>query len=159
MLVMGHALRPSEGLVGRAFSTNRPVVVPDVNQDPGWLPNRLLPGTLSEIAVPINYADEILGVLDVQDSEVNGLGVEDAQLLEAIAGQLAVALRNARLVAQVQQEAEQAALINTINRKIVQTIDMNGAIQVAAAELSRALEAGGVAVRLDATGGRNGHDR
>ena len=159
MLVMGHTISPDVGLVGRAFTTNSPVVVPDVNQDPDWLPNRLLPGTRSEIAVPINYGDEILGVLDAQESEVNGLGIEDSQLLQTIAGQLAVALRNARLVAQIQREAEQAALINTINRKIVQTADMEGAIQTAAVELARALEASGVTVRLDVAGGQNGHEQ
>ncbi len=158
MLVMGHTLLPDQGLVGRAFTTNTPVVVPDVSREPGWLSNRLLPDTQSEIAVPINYGDEVLGVLDAQDNEVNGLGQQDSQLLQTIAGQLAVALRNARLVAQIQQEAEQAALINTINQKIAQTIDMDGAIRVALVELSRALEAGGAAVRLDAMGERNGHE-
>jgi putative methionine-R-sulfoxide reductase with GAF domain len=157
MLVMGHAIPPHQGLVGRAFRTNTPVVVADVTLDPDWLANRLLPGTRSEIAVPINYGDEVLGVLDAQDSHVNGLSQADSQLLQTIAGQLAVALRNARLVAQIQQEAEQAALINTINQKIAQTIDMDGAIRVALVELSRALEAGGAAVRLD-TGGPNGHE-
>jgi putative methionine-R-sulfoxide reductase with GAF domain len=157
MLVMGHAIPPYQGLVGRAFRTNTPVVVADVYRDPDWLANRLLPGTRSEIAVPINYGDEVLGVLDAQDSHVNGLGQADSQLLQTIAGQLAVALRNARLVAQIQQEAEQAALINTINQKIAQTIDMDGAIRVALVELSRALEAGGAAVRLD-VGGSNGHE-
>ena len=122
------------------------------------MPNRLLPDTQSEIAVPINYGDEVLGVIDAQDNKVNGLGQQDSQLLQTIAGQLAVALRNARLVAQIQQEAEQAALINTINQKIAQTIDMDGAIRVALVELSRALEAGGAAVRLEAVGERNGHE-
>lgn len=158
MLVMGHALRPEIGLVGRAYSTNAPVVVPDVSADPGWLPNRLLPGTRAEIAVPITYGDEVLGVLDAQDSEVGGLGQADAQLLETIAGQLAVALRNARLVAQVQREAEQAALINAINRKIAQTTNIDGALRVAAAELSRALEVQEPAIRLD-VGGGNGHEQ
>lgn len=158
MLVMGHAIAPAQGLVGRAFRTNSPVVVADVSRDPDWLPNRLLPGTRSEIAVPINYGDEVLGVIDAQDNEANGLGQQDAQLLQIIAGQLAVALRNARLVAQIQQQAEQAALINTINQKIAQTIDMDGAIRVALAELSRALEAGSAAVHLDAEGGANGHE-
>ena len=156
MLVMGHALTPDQGLVGRAFRTNRPVVVPDVSRDADWLPNRLLPSTRSEIAVPIHYGEEVLGVLDAQDSEVNGLGQEDSQLLQTIAGQMAVALRNARLVAQIQQEAEQAALINTINQKIAQTIDMDGAIRVALAELQRALEAGSATVQLGANGGVNG---
>ncbi len=159
MLVMGHNLSPDQGLVGRAFRSNNPVVVPNVSRDPDWLPNRLLPGTRAEIAVPITYGDQVLGVLDVQDSDVNGLGAGDSQLLQTIAGQLAVALRNARLVAQIQQEAEQAALINTINNKIAQTIDMDGAIQVALTELSRALETSDATVRLDAAGGTNGHDR
>lgn len=159
MLVMGHHILPGQGLVGRAFATNSPVVVPDVSRDPGWLPNRLLPSTRAEIAVPINYGDQVLGVLDAQDSQVNGLGPEDSQLLQTIAGQLAVALRNARLVAQIQQEAEQAALINTINRKITQTIDMDGAIQVALAELSRALEAGSATAQLDTAGWQNGNEQ
>ena len=158
MLVMGHSLRPNIGLVGRAYSTNAPVVVPDVNADPGWMPNRLLPGTRAEIAVPITYGDEVLGVLDAQDTEVGGLGPADSQLLQTIAGQLAVALRNARLVAQVQREAEQAALINAINRKIAQTNDIDGALRVAEAELSRALEVQETAIRLD-LGGENGHER
>jgi GAF domain-containing protein len=156
MLVMGHTIHPSKGLVGRAYTTNQPVVAPDVRQAPDWLPNRLLPGTQAELAVPITYGNEVLGVLDAQDSEVGGLGPEDSQLLQTIAGQLAVALRNARLMAQIQQEAEQAALINTINRKIAQTTDVDAAMRVALVELSRALEAQSAAVRLHSDEG-NGH--
>ena len=80
---------------------------------------------------------------------MGGLGPADAQLLETIAGQMAVALRNARLVAQIQTEAEQAALINAINRKITQTTDIGGAMRVAATELARALEVREAVIRLE----------
>lgn len=156
MQVMGHSIPPDKGLVGRAYSTNQPILVPDVSRDPGWLSNPLLPDTRAELAVPITHGDEVLGVLDAQDSEVGGLGPEDSQLLQTIAGQLAVALRNARLVSQIQREAEQAALINAINRKIAQTTDIDSAMSVALTELSRALETTSAAVHLNAEEG-NGH--
>jgi putative methionine-R-sulfoxide reductase with GAF domain len=158
MLVVGHTIPPDKGLVGRAYSTNQPVLAPDVSQDSDWLPNRLLPETRAELAVPITYGDQVLGVLDAQDSEVDGLGPADLQLLQTIAGQLAVALRNARLVAQIQQEAEQAALINAINRKIAQTTDIDAAMRVALTELARALETSEAAIHLHTDEG-NGHGR
>jgi putative methionine-R-sulfoxide reductase with GAF domain len=159
MLVAGHALYPAQGLVGRAFTTNDTVIVPDVSLNEFWLPNRLLPGTKAEIAVPVTYGDEVLGVLDVQEDEAGGLGPQDAQLLQTIAGQLAVALRNARLVTQIQHEAEQEALINTISRKIVQTTDIDGAMNVALAELTQALQARRARARLTLEGETNGHGR
>jgi GAF domain-containing protein len=157
MMVMGHALTPEQGLVGRAYSARSPIVAPDVEQQPDWLPNRLLPGTKAEIAVPIIYGEDVLGVLDAQDDEVNGLGQEDAQLLQTIAGQLAVALRNARLVAQIQKEADQEVIINAISRKITQTSDIHEAMEVALVELSRVLEPQAASIRLESDSG-NGHD-
>ncbi len=68
-----------------------------------------------------------------------------------------MALRNARLVAQIKEEAEQAALINIISRKIAATTDIEGAIRVAATELSQALEARDTTVRLQINS-ENGHE-
>jgi GAF domain-containing protein len=109
--------------------------------------------------MPITYGDEVLGVLDVQEDEVGGLGPEDAQLLAAIAGQIAVALRNARLVAQIQQQAEQEALINAISRKIIQTTDIDSAMNIALAELTQALPAHRAVVRLSLEGEATGNGR
>jgi putative methionine-R-sulfoxide reductase with GAF domain len=152
MLVAGHALKPTQGLVGQAYSINKPVIVPQVSVDENWLPNPLLPGTQAEIAVPITYGDEVLGVLDVQEDEIGGLDGEDAQLLEVIAGQTAIALRNGRLVAQIHQQAEQEALINAISRKIIQTTNMDSAMNTALVELTQALPTRRAAVRLTLEG-------
>ena len=46
--------------------------------------------------MPIAIGDEVLGVLDVQQNSVDGLGQQDVDLLESIAGQVAIALQNAR---------------------------------------------------------------
>lgn len=139
MLASGHSLRLDQGLVGRAAMTQKPVLIPDVSADPTWLPNPLLPETQAETAVPILYGDILLGVLDVQHNVVKGLSDEDVRLLQSVAGQVAIALRNARLYDQVQRQAEQQTIINEIGRQIQTATTVETVLKIATRELTQAL--------------------
>jgi PAS domain S-box-containing protein len=99
-------LAAEQSLVARAARRGEPVLVPDVTQESGWLPNPLLPETKSEIAVPIKLGDQLLGVLDVQDEEVGSLTEEDQLLLVGLCGQIAVAINNRRIEAERRQIEE-----------------------------------------------------
>ena len=96
MLAKQHRIPQGRGLVGQAAASKAAVLVPDVAQAVGWLPNPLLPDTKAEIAVPIMLGETVLGVLDVQHNVVNGLTNDDAALIQTIADQVAVGLENAR---------------------------------------------------------------
>lgn len=110
MVAKGHTipLDTDQSLVARAARERRAVIVEDVRQDPGFLPNPALPETRSEMAVPMIVGDKVLGVFDVQSDRVNGFSDEDASIFTTLAAQVAVALQNARLY------AEQAATVTQL---------------------------------------------
>lgn len=148
MLASGHRLSRGQGLVGKAAETRRPVIVPDVNRDPNWLPNPLLPATRAEIAVPIMLGNQVKGVLDVQHNVRGGLDRADAELLQSIANQVGIALQNAELYQGAQRTAEREAAVNIINQRIQQAVTVDGVLQVAAREIGKALNAQRTSVQL-----------
>ena len=67
----------------------------------------LLPplGMSYELVIPIRLADRVTGVIDLQSVQPRDLAVDDIALLESLAGQIAVALENARLYEQIRSNA------------------------------------------------------
>jgi nitrate/nitrite-specific signal transduction histidine kinase len=139
LLADGYKIPKAKGPVGRAAESNTPVLVCDTSQDPNWLPNPLLSKTRSEVAVPIAVGDQVLGVLDVQQNIANGVTQADADLLQSIANQVAIAVRYARSNTQDQHHLEREALIVSINQRIQETTTVEDALRVAVRELGRAL--------------------
>ncbi len=141
LLANKHKVPKGRGLVGRAAETNAPVLVSDVTKEEGWLPNPLLPETKSEIAVPISSGRQTLGVLDVQQNAVNALAEEDVEVLQALAGQVAISLLNARAFEESSAKAELETMVNTIGQKIQRTASMEETLQTAIREIGSALGA------------------
>jgi PAS domain S-box-containing protein len=97
MLAAGHKLEMGRGVVGTAAATGRSVLASDVRRDKDWRPNPFLPDTKGEVAVPIKFQDQVLGILDVQSDEADILSQDDVLMLESLAGQIAIAIENTRL--------------------------------------------------------------
>ncbi len=96
----------SASTVGQATATGRPVVINDTRHSDIHRPNPLLPETRAELALPLKAGEEIIGALDVQSRYRNAFSEEDIQVLQILADQLAVAVVNARLFAEIQAYLE-----------------------------------------------------
>jgi len=138
-----------QSLVARCARTRQPVIVNDVHNEPGWLPNPLLPDTKAELAVPMIVGDQLLGVLDVQSEHLNAFTQEDANIQMTLASQVGTALQNARSFANAQKQAEHETRLNTISQKIQAAVTIEEAMQVAARELGHALGKRQTFVALD----------
>lgn len=109
----GHRLPISQTSInGTAVTTRKAVIVEDVRQSANFQPNPLLPETRSEMSVPLIAGETVVGALNLQSKEVNALTTLILPAFEALAGQVAIAVENARLfqeVAQIREEVEARA--------------------------------------------------
>lgn len=88
---------------GTAAVEKRPIIVADTATSPLFLPNPLLPDTRSEMSVPLMIGDHVVGILNLQSARPNMLTQDNLPAFEALAGQLAIAIENARLFTETQQ--------------------------------------------------------
>jgi Nif-specific regulatory protein len=103
-------LKAGQGIVGWVVSNRKPVLVNDVTQDERFYPGFDKMGgfkTRSILCVPMEFRGQVVGALEALNARpAGGFQEEDLRLLEAIASQAAVALRNAQTLASVQLEKE-----------------------------------------------------
>jgi len=87
-----------EGIIGWAASRGETVLVNDVEADPRYLnqfPDEVL--SKSELSVPIRMGGDVIGVIDVQSEQLDAFWQDDVTVIETLADQIAVAIKNARL--------------------------------------------------------------
>lgn len=114
MLAEGHRMAIGTGLIGAAAASGDSVLRADVALDRDWRPNRLLPETRGELAVPIKLGGQVLGVLDVQSNEAGALDTEDQLLLEGLCGQIAIAIESTRLRQEMEERLRQLTTLQRL---------------------------------------------
>jgi DNA-binding response OmpR family regulator len=88
-------LVPEEGIMGWVAAHREPRIVTDVQMEPHY--HRFFADTQSEMAVPLVHQEKILGVLGVESPLPHAYNSEHLDLLSTVAGNLALALKNAEL--------------------------------------------------------------
>jgi signal transduction histidine kinase len=137
--LLGQRLQAGVGVAGRAVQTRAPVIENDsqrstairyeaTDKQTGFTSKSLL-------AVPMQIKDRMLGVIEVINRKDGLPFVEDDQnLLTAFAGQAAVAIENARLLALTDQElarsVEELQVMGRIVRELNASLDVDRAMRI-----------------------------
>jgi sigma-B regulation protein RsbU (phosphoserine phosphatase) len=88
-----------QGIVGAAGASRRPVIVPNVAEDPRAV--FVDPEMRSELAVPLIYRDRVIGVVDMVSAQQGYFTEEHVRIFSTLAPQIAIAIENARLYERV----------------------------------------------------------
>ncbi|MCG8570260.1 MAG: GAF domain-containing protein [Spirochaetes bacterium] len=108
------------GLMGWTIENGKSILVNDVEKDDRYFMGfpRYVP-TQSELCVPLKLEDQVIGVLDVQETKINAFEESDLIAMETLADQIAVAIDNARLYKQAQKDSEtKSVLLDEVNHRV-----------------------------------------
>jgi len=97
-----HDVPLGDGLVGYAARHRQAVLVPDVSKDPRYI--LLNPETRSELAVPLIYKDNVIGVLDLEHTKRGFFTDDHKRTVTTLAAQVAIAIENARLYEEIARQ-------------------------------------------------------
>ncbi len=115
MIHAGHRLKVgAEGMVGFVTASGQHRVAHDVGADQFHLKNPLLPGTRSELALPLKAGSLVIGALDVQSKASHAFGEEDIRILQTLADQLAIAIENARLFEATKRQLGELGVVHAV---------------------------------------------
>ncbi|MFP3854796.1 MAG: GAF domain-containing protein [Anaerolineales bacterium] len=142
----------SQGLAGVVIRSRQPLLLAEnIQQQAADLGVRIEedPAPQSWLGVPMLVGDQLVGLIIVQDYErTRSFTEDDLALLSTVAGQMATALQNTRLLEQVQRTARRERLIHEISSKVRQSPDIETVLETTAREVGRALNATRATVRL-----------
>lgn len=93
-----------EGIIGSAAQQRESILAPDVRKEPRYL--AVNPETRSELAVPLIYKGQIIGVIDLEHTRVNYYNEDHQRTLSTLAAQVAISIANARLYQRIHEEEQ-----------------------------------------------------
>lgn len=108
----------------------------------------MLPGIKSELAVPLMYNEKVLGVLDIQAEAADAFDEEDQTIIDTLAANIAVALRNANLYHSERWRHQVANSLRRISGTLITDVDLTYILDSILSELKRNLPADILAIWL-----------
>ena len=125
-----------EGIIGTAAATGQAIRVADVRKDPRYL--NALDGVRSELAVPLLVHGRVIGVLDIESSQVDYFTPDQQNILTLVASRIGTAIENAKLFEHERNQAETLLLLNEVGREANSTLSVEEVLR-RAAELTKRL--------------------
>lgn len=112
----------ASGVSGRVIEKGKPIIVQDTDKDPNFnsvVDMRLGLHARNMLDVPLRSSDKIIGVLCAINKDEGEFDQRDVDLLNMIAGTVALSVENARFAREVQVAYHEVASLNRAKDKVI----------------------------------------
>jgi GAF domain-containing protein len=134
------------GITGWVAQHRQPQRVNDVAKDSRYI--AVNAKVQSELAIPLIYRNEVLGVLNVESSRAGAYSENDEEMLGTLAGSLAAIIAHSRLLEQFRTQIERERMLYEITNKIRRTSSADRILSITADEIGKMLSAKRVNIKV-----------
>jgi signal transduction histidine kinase len=132
--------------IQEAIDTRRPVTIPDTAVDPRWQDRASSVFIRSWLGVPLVVQDRVIGLLNIGKEEPQFYGEEEGQVAAAFADHAAIAIENARLYTETEQQAVDLETNLELARIASSTLELEEVLVLISEHMVRALQVHGCTV-------------
>ncbi len=94
----------SLSVIGRVTISGQSILAREEGEAQPYRRSAFLSGTRAQLVIPLRVGGETIGAIDLQSRDLNAFPAEEVEALETLANQIAVAVDNARLFAEMQDK-------------------------------------------------------
>jgi GAF domain-containing protein len=141
MVAQPHRLRVGgESMVGWVCAHREPRIALDVGADAVHFDNPLLHDTRSELVMPLQVAERMIGAMDVQSTQASAFDADDVRSLQGMADLVAIVLQNARTFTATRNTAERQRFAVGVVQRFQRAESIDDVVSIALQELGTSFD-------------------
>jgi signal transduction histidine kinase len=123
-IARGHRVRFGKGIIGWVAEHGEYVLANDVRREPRFV-RAGMEATQAELSVPVRLAGEVAAVINVESDQLGAFDEGDVVAVDAIAAQVASAIRNARLFEEKVRALRNLEILQEITNALNSDLDLD----------------------------------
>lgn len=137
------------GLIPWTARNASTVIANDISQEPLYKPTGDFSAEIrSELVIPLIFGGQVQGILDVQSDHINAFSDDERDLFEALADNIATAIRNAQLYKSERWRRQVADSMHAVAGLLSADVSISHLLESILTELERALPCDTAAIWL-----------
>ena len=122
-------MRLGEGVAGQVIREGITINIGDIRTHPDFIRGESLPEFRSLMVAPVRSGSRQIGTISVQSSRASAFSMKDAELLNALGIQAAIAIENSNLFENTQQRLKEVGALYRTSRGLAASLDTDELIE------------------------------